>query len=266
MRKIKYFTTEITPDMEGRRVRVAGWVVKIRDLGKVVFVRIRDREGEAQIIFKKGIVTDDLLTLAKELTPASAIVVEGVVKRANTAEGYEIVPEKIYVSPADTPLPIDIFQETTELSKRINYRSLDLRIHRSSAIFRIKAIIASAFREFLESNGFVEIHTPVIALYVAEGGANVFTVDYFGRKVYLRQSPQLYKQLMAGALEKVFEVGPAFRAEPSFTIRHLTEFMSLDVEMAWIDGIEDLMDLLEDIIIHIMRRLRRDGKKFFYGY
>jgi len=249
--------------MEGRKVRIAGWVIRVRDLGKIVFVRIRDREGEAQIIFKKGLVDDDLITLAKNLNPASSIIVDGIVKKADTPEGFEILPETIYVIPSDAPLPVDLFQETTELDKRIRYRTLDLRILRNAGIFKLRSLLVNAFREFLLNNGFVEIHTPVIALYVAEGGANVFQVDYFGRKAYLRQSPQLYKQLMAGALERVFEIGPAFRAEPSYTIRHLTEFTSLDVEMAWIEGVEDLLDLLEDLMIYIIRKVRYEGRKIF---
>ncbi|MHA1589844.1 MAG: aspartate--tRNA(Asn) ligase [Candidatus Njordarchaeales archaeon] len=263
MRKLKYFSNEISPDMRGKRVRVAGWVIRIRDLGKIVFVRLRDREGELQVIFKKGEVSDDLIRLAKELNPASAIIVDGIIREANTAEGFEIVPQSVYVVPAEAPLPIDLFKETTELDKRIRYRTLDLRILRNAAIFKIRSLIVNSFREFLLSNNFVEIHTPVIALYVAEGGANVFQVDYFKRKAYLRQSPQLYKQLMAGALERVFEIGPAFRAEPSYTIRHLTEFTSLDVEMAWINDVEDLMDLLEDIVIYIIRKVRIEGQKIF---
>jgi len=263
MRKIKYFASELSPKMDGMRVRVAGWATRIRDLGNIVFIRVRDREGEFQIICKKGEVDDSLLKLAKKITPASAIIAEGILRIAKNKEGFEIVPEKLYGNIADSPLPIDIFQETTELDKRIDYRTLDLRILKHNAIFRIKSIIANAFREYLLKNGFVEIHTPAIGLYVAEGGANVFEVKYFDKKAYLRQSPQIYKQLMTGALEKVFEVGPAFRAEPSYTIRHLTEFISLDVEMAWIRDIEDLLDLLEDILIYIFKRLDESGRKFF---
>ena len=263
MRKLKFFTSELSPDMDGMQVRVAGWVVKVRSIGKIIFVVLRDREGEVQVIFKQNEVPNELFQLAKSLTSMSAIVVDGILRKANTKEGFEIVPKNVTVVHSETPLPIDVFQETTELSKRINYRSLDLRVIKHAAIFRLRSIIVDAFREILIKNGFVEIQTPVIALYVAEGGANVFQVDYFGRKAYLRQSPQIYKQLMAGALEKVFEIGPAFRAEPSYTIRHLTEFISLDVEIAWIDGVEDLMDLLEDIVIHITTRVRNDGKKYF---
>ena len=262
MRKLKYFASEISPQMEGMLVRVAGWVVKVREIGKIVFIILRDREGELQVIFKKNEVPDELFEMAKNITIMSAMIVDGKVRKAATKKGFEIVPLRVEVIPSDTPLPIDIFQETTELNKRINYRTLDMRIHKHAAIFRLRAIILDAFREIMKQYDFVEIQSPVIAVYVAEGGANVFRVNYFDRAAYLRQSPQLYKQLMAGAFERVFEIGPAFRAEPSYTIRHLTEFISLDVELAWISGVEDLLDLLEDIMIHIIAKVRNEGKRY----
>jgi len=262
MRKLKYFTTEISPDMHGMLVRVAGWVVKVREVGKIIFLIIRDREGEVQVIFKKNEVPEELFETARNITIMSAIIVDGKVRKAPTKNGFEIVPLRVEIIPSDAPLPIDIFYETTELNKRINYRTLDMRIHKHAAIFRLRSIILDAFREIMKQYDFVEIQSPVIAIYVAEGGANVFRVDYFNRPAYLRQSPQLYKQLMAGAFERVFEIGPAFRAEPSYTIRHLTEFISLDVELAWINGVEDLLDLLEDIMIHIISRVRSEGQKY----
>ena len=263
MEKLKYFTNELSPEMDGMKVRVAGWVVKTRVLGKIVFVRLRDREGECQIIFKKGEVKDEYFEIAKEFTPLTALIVEGTLRKAKSKEGFEIVPEKIDYNMAETPLPIDIFKETTELEKRIQYRTLDLRTPKSVAIFKIKSIISNAYREYLASQGFVEIHTPNIGIYVAEGGANVFRIQYFDKPAYLRQSPQLYKQMMAGALEKVFEVGPAFRAEPSHTVRHLTEFTSMDAEMAWIRDHYDLMKVLEDLLEYIIRKVRSEAEEEF---
>ncbi|MGQ4891085.1 MAG: aspartate--tRNA(Asn) ligase [Candidatus Njordarchaeia archaeon] len=263
MEKLKYFTNELDPKMDGTKVRVAGWVVKIRKVGKIVFIRLRDREGECQVIFKKGEVPDDLVQTAANFTPLTALIVEGTLRKANSKEGFEIVPEKIYYNLAETPLPIDIFKGTTELDKRIKYRTIDLRTPRSAAIFKIKSTIANAYREYLISQGFVEIHTPNIGIYVAEGGANVFRIDYFNKPAYLRQSPQLYKQMMAGALERVFEVGPAFRAEPSHTVRHLTEFVSLDAEIAWIRNHFDVMGILEDLLEFIIRKVRKENVEEF---
>ena len=249
--------------MDGVKVRVAGWVVKVRKVGKIVFVRLRDREGECQIIFKKGEAPDDLIQVASNFTPLTALIVEGKIRRANSKEGFEIVPEKIEYNLSETPLPIDIFKGTTELDKRIKYRTIDLRTPKSVAIFKIKSTIANAYREYLISQGFIEIHTPNIGIYVAEGGANVFRIDYFNKPAYLRQSPQLYKQMMAGALERVFEVGPAFRAEPSHTVRHLTEFVSLDAEIAWIRDHYDVMSVLEGVLEHVIRKVRKENIEEF---
>ena len=159
MRKLKFFTSELSPDMDGMQVRVAGWVVKVRSVGKIIFVVLRDREGEVQVIFKQNEVPNELFQLAKSLTSMSAIVVDGILRKANTKEGFEIVPKNVTVVHSETPLPIDVFQETTELSKRINYRSLDLRVIKHAAIFRLRSIIVDAFREILIKNGFVAERT-----------------------------------------------------------------------------------------------------------
>ena len=263
MDKVKFFTNELSPEMDGQTVRIGGWVTKIRKVGKIKFIRLRDREGECQVIFKKGEVSDELFNIVDKFTPQTALIVEGRIRRANSKEGFEIVPSNIQYSISEAPLPVDVFKGTTELDKRIKYRTLDLRTPRGVAIFKIKSIIANAYREYLLSQGFIEIHTPNIGIYVAEGGANVFRVEYFDRAAYLRQSPQLYKQMMAGALERVFEVGPAFRAEPSHTIRHLTEFISLDAEMAWIRDHHDVMAVLEGLMEFIIKKLRDEGNECF---
>ncbi len=264
MKKIKWFAKELSPNMDGERVRVAGWVVRTRDLGKIVFVIVRDSTGEFQLTFKKGVVSDELLNIAKKLTTASAIITEGVIRKAKTKFGFEIIPEKIEVNFSATPLPVDIIGATeTELSKRIKWRTLDLRRPKAVAIFKIRSLVVAAIREFFIKNNFVEIHTPSIGIYSAEGGADVFEVKYFDKKAYLRQSPQLYKQLLVGALEKVFEISPAWRAEPHWTTRHLCEFISVDAEIAWINGIDDVLDVLEDLIIYTLEKVRKEGKGCF---
>lgn len=260
---IKIFSSELGPHLDGKIVRVAGWVYKIRIVGKIVFLRVVDREGDFQIIIKRGEVPDEIFEKAKELTPMTAVIVEGRVRKANTKGGFEIVPLSLNYNLASTPLPVDVFKGTTELDKRVKYRTLDLRDPKNAAIFKIKSIISNAYREFLLSKGFVEIHTPSIGVYVAEGGANVFEIKYFDRKAYLRQSPQLYKQLMAGALERVFEIGPAFRAEPSHTVRHLTEFTSMDAEIAWIRDHYDVMEVLENTVKYIIETVSEKGKEEF---
>jgi len=247
----------------GKYVRVCGWIRHVRDLGKLVFWRIIDSTGETQVVFKRGEVAEDMLKIAKKAALMSAVIVEGVVRKAKTKGGKEIVPEKVKVMPSEPVLPIDPIGETSELALRLNYRTLDLRNPRRYAIFRIRSTIAQGFREYFYGKGFVEIHTPSISLYVAEGGADVFEVRYFDRRAYLCQSPQLYKQLAVGGLERVFEIVPAFRAEKHWTIRHLCEFTSMDIEVAWIEDIEPLLRYAEEVIVHIFKKLREDAVKEF---
>lgn len=256
----KRFSTSITPEVQ--KVTVGGWVKSVRDLGSIVFVILNDREGSLQLTFKEGDVPTDMLETAKELTHSSAVMAKGKVREANNDYGFEIIPETLTVNKAEAPLPVDIFKGTSGLRQRIKWRMLDLR-GKDRAIFRVRALISKAFEDFLLARDFVRIDTPVLSPYATEGGADVFKVKYFDRESYLRQSPQLYKQLMAASLEKVFEIGPAFRAEPSHTTRHLTEFTSLDLEMAWIEGIGELLDLAEEMFKHIFQFLTNEGRQFF---
>lgn len=256
----KVFSTSITPDME--EVKVGGWVTNVRDIGSIVFVIVSDREGSLQLTFKEGEVPKKTIKTARNLTPSSTIMARGKVRKANNDFGFEIIPEEIKINKADSPLPVDIFKGTSKLSQRIKWRTLDLR-GKNKAIFRVRSQISKAFEEFLRNREYVQINTPIISPYATEGGADVFEVSYFDRSAYLRQSPQLYKQLMAASLGRVFEIGPAFRAEPSHTTRHLTEFISLDLEKAWIDDIEELLELAEDLFHHIFTHLQDECARFF---
>ncbi len=247
----------------GREVRVCGWVLRQRIVGKIIFWRIVDSTGETQVIFKRGEVPDDLFEKAKKVTLMSAVEIRGIVRPAKTKGGKEIIPKEVTIIPTDPILPIDPLNRTSTLSQRLNYRSIDLRDPKISSIFHIRSLIAQAFREYLLSQGFVEIHTPAISIYSAEGGADVFEVKYFDKTAYLRQSPQLYKQLAVSGLERVFEIGPAFRAEKHWTIRHLCEFTSMDIEVAWINDIQPLLELAEETIKYIFEKLRSEGKKYF---
>ncbi|HZM25586.1 MAG TPA: aspartate--tRNA(Asn) ligase, partial [Anaerolineales bacterium] len=159
---------------------------------------------------------------------------------------------------SDPILPIDIFGTTeTEVDKRLDWRFLDLRQPENQLIFRIQTTVEMAMREFWISNGFVEIHTPKIMGSPSEGGAELFTLEYFGQTASLAQSPQFYKQMaMAAGMDRVFEIGPAFRADPSFTPRHSTEFTSVDMEMSWIDSHHDIMEFEEAWLCHILKTVK----------
>ncbi len=247
----------------GKNVVLAGWVEKIKFLGKLSFITLRDREGKIQLTFLKKKFPD--FEKIKNLTVESVVLVEGEVKKSKLKSGAnEVVVSKMDIlNKAKTPLPISIHDKNieTEFSKRLDNRFLDLRNSRNLAIFKIRQEIFSALREFFRKEDFIEVHTPKISESGAEGGATLFAFDYFNKKAYLSQSQQLYKQIMmAAGFEKVFEIGPSFRAEKSHTIRHVAEFSHLDVEMSFIDSYEDVFSVGERMLVYVLRKVKRECK------
>jgi nondiscriminating aspartyl-tRNA synthetase len=230
------------PHLEGRRIRLAGWVHRIRDLGGVRFLILRDRAGLAQAVVPGDL---DMGDVGCEWV----IALEGDVRReARAPRGYEVLAERLEaISPAQTP-PVEIFRPPEAAGHRLqtllDNRAVSLRIPEVLDVFRVQAEILRAFRSYMRSQGFAEIKTPKLVLAGAEGGSSVFEVKYFDGKAYLGQSPQFYKQIMVGSgLERVFEVGQAYRAEKSETSRHTTEFVSLDFEMGFIESEQDVIDM-----------------------
>ncbi len=239
----------------GKKYVVAGWVDTIRVHGKLVFVVLRDRTGKMQLVVKKN-VSETAWREAKKLSPESVIGARGTLVESKAAlGGREIVVEELVVYSRAEPLPIDIKDPSkTTLAKRLDWRFLDLRHPRNQLIFLVEAEMARAAREFFHSSGFVEIYTSKIVGAATEGGAEVFSIVYFDRPAFLAQSPQLYKQMgVIAGFEKVFEVGPAFRAEPHHTTRHLTEYTSVDFEMGFIDSYEDVMKVAENAVLSMIR-------------
>lgn len=252
-------TKEIMPEMDGKDVKVGGWLQDSRNLGGIVFGILRDRYGTVQITARKK-DNPELARIIAETPRESVIFVIGKVARSDkTPRGLEIIPSKISVeSPAESPLPLGVVDKVgAELDTRLNNRYIDLRKTEISKIFEIKSEVLFAIRSYLRSLGFIEVQTPKIGAAGAEGGSTLFKVDYFGKEAYLAQSPQLYKQnLMAAGFDKVYEIGPAFRAEASDTVRHLAEFTSLDIEMSFIESSEDVMDVAQGITYEAMRHLK----------
>jgi nondiscriminating aspartyl-tRNA synthetase len=239
----------------GERVRLAGWVHNVRLLGAANFLRLRDASGVSQAFFQKH----EAEQLAG-LLPESVVEVEGtVVAEAQAPGGFELHQPKVTVlSPVTEGLPFPINKPVlnTHLDTFLNYAPFGLRhLHRRAA-FRLSAGIMAGFRHSLDTLGFVEIATPKIVASATESGANVFTLDYFGRPAYLAQSPQFYKQMMVGVFERVYEVGPVFRAEPHATVRHTNEYVSLDAEMGFIRDHFDVMDVLTRVVRDILAHLR----------
>ncbi len=223
-----------TPSHAGGAVRLMGWVSRIRVLGGIVFLELRDRSGSVQVVVRRGAPCFDL---ARRLSRDYVVAVEGEVRREERAPGgVEVVASRVSVlNEAEKPLPLDYSKSGNPLNLRLDWRFLDLRSPRSQAVMRALAEAAHAVREYFRSQGFLEIFTPKIIGQASEGGADVFPLVYFGREAFLAQSPQLYKQLMmATGVERVYEIGVAFRAEEHRGPRHLCEFRSIDYEVSFV--------------------------------
>lgn len=253
----------LTGGME-RVVRTEGTVHTIRNMGDLVFVVLRKREGLLQCVWTEEKSPMSLQRI-KELKEASAIRVQGIVTANEKApNGIEVLLQEVTVlsEPAESmPIPIAKWKMNTTLETNLNLRPISLRNLRERAKFRIQEGIVRGFRDFLYEQGFTEIHTPKIGAKGAEGGANIFRLDYFHRPAVLEQSPQFYKQMMVGVFDRVFETAPVFRAEKHNTKRHLNEYTSLDFEMGFIDGFEDIMAMETGALQNIMKVLIRDYQK-----
>jgi nondiscriminating aspartyl-tRNA synthetase len=237
----------------GERVTVRGWVQVVRDQKRVQFVVVRDETGQLQTVLGKDEEPSALNELLSALTSESAVTVTGTIVADERVKlgGLELQLEAVEVdSPAEPEVPI---APDSALDKRIDWRYLDLRRPDRKLIFEVQTTVEHAMRDFWSKQGFIEIHTPKLMGSASESGAELFKVEYFERMAYLAQSPQFYKQMaMAAGFGKVFEVGPVFRANPSFTSRHDTEFTSVDVELSWIDSHEDVMAFEESWLAHVL--------------
>ena len=246
-----YFSTQITPRLAGKEVIVMGRVVDMRDLGGIKFFILSDITGVIQITTPKAKTDKKLLAKIDELTKESSVAVKGKVVAAKQApKGVEVLPLEIRIlNLASTPLPLDPRGRVkANLDTRLDARGLDLRRSESIAIFKIRHQALQTMREFMISHDFIEVHTPKIVATATESGAALFPVSYFDREAFLSQSPQLYKEVLTGCFERVFEVGPIFRAEEHDTPRHLNEAISIDIEAAYATA-DDVMEILEELIV-----------------
>ena len=252
-----HYSVDVKPELDGQEVTLFGWVQEIRDLGGIRFIILQDREGTVQLTVPRKKVSSEVLSKANALQKRYSIGVRGVAKKTDiTPRGVEVIPKEIKIfSTASPQLPIDITGKVSaKLDVRLDARALDLCREENLAIFKIQHTAVEAIREFLFERGFIEVHTPRIIASATEGGAALFPVEYFETKAFLAQSPQLYKEQLVMSLERVFEVGPFFRAEESHTRRHLSEFVSIDIEQAFADA-EDVMQLLEQLMQHTCKEV-----------
>ncbi len=253
-----HFTSQVVPELEGAEVVVMGYVGNIRDLGSLKFFTLHDREGYLQITAPKGKVGEEILAWIDQLTPQSCVAVRGRVIRARQApRGVEVVPLEVkLLNPALSPLPLEPTGKIkSNLDTRLDSRLLDLRRPRQVAIFKIKHEIVRIARDFLTRKGFLEVQTPKIVATATESGAALFPVTYFEREAFLSQSPQLYKEVLTGCFDRVFEIGPIFRAEEHDTPRHLNETTSIDLEAAFVSQ-EEVMGILEEMLVEIFTGIR----------
>jgi len=231
-------------------VSVAGWVDTVRDQKKVQFVVLRDESGAAQLVHPRPEEVDPLADVISGLAAGTHVRVTGELKLDERVKlgGLEIKISTLEVETAaiaETPIAAD-----SSIDKRMDWRFLDLRHPRNNLIFRIETTLEHAMRTYWINHGFIELHTPKLMASASESNAELFELEYFETKAYLAQSPQFFKQMAQSAgFGKIFEIGPVFRADPSFTSRHATEFISVDTEISWIDSHEDVMRMQEELLV-----------------
>lgn len=253
----------IEPDMDGERAIVMGWVEDIRDLGGIKFFILQDSAGKVQITAPEAKVEEKIFDEIDSLSKESAVAVKGEIAESEQAPGgVEIIPSEIRdLNPAETPLPLDpTGRVKADMDTRLDARLLDLRRPKPAAIFKIKHETMRIIREELTSRGLIEVTTPKIVGTATETGAILFPISYFDKEAFLSQSPQLYKEILTGSLEKVFEIGPIFRAEEHDTRYHLNEVLSADIEMGFANK-EDVMEVLEELVIRIFDSVAGGAEK-----
>jgi aspartyl-tRNA synthetase len=258
-----HYAKEIKPELDEKRVVVGGWVRSIREHGKLKFLILEDRSGRVQITTKKGEVSDSTFKQISSLGKEWVILVTGKVRKNSEApNGVEVIPIKIDVlnKPVKV-LPLD-FKVKAELDKRLDWRALDLRDPKKLAIFKIQSKLVEGMEEYLRKSGFIQVFTPCLIGAASEGGADVFPVKYFDRKAFLRQDPQLHRELLiAAGFDKIFDLGPSWRAEPSHTPRHLCEHRGCAVEFAFIRDETDTIRVEEELIIFALKKVKQGCKE-----
>jgi nondiscriminating aspartyl-tRNA synthetase len=245
----------------GKKIKIAGWVNSRRDHGKIVFLDLRDKSGILQVVLDskmaEGIKEEDVLEVEGEVKKRPKEMINPKLETGSV----ELKAEKIRILAKSQKLPFDIKNLKLSLPKLLDFRPLTLRNEKQRAIFRVQREIIDSFRRTMKNLGFFEFEAPAIVASATEGGAEVFHINYFDKDAYLAQSPQLYKQILVSVFEGVFTVCKAFRAEPSMTTRHLTEYISLDCEMGFIESWEDLLEVCEMVIKNIFSDVEKNCRK-----
>ncbi len=259
-----HYSAELASSIGKAEVVIMGWVASRRDHGNIQFIVLRDSYGEIQITVKKRECSDSLFQLAKDIKEHSSIGVRGKVRlQEKVPNGVEIVPIEIRafsIARRAAPFLVQSKASTVGIDTRLDLRAVDLRRNYLGSIFRIRQTVLNSIRAFLSEQKFIEVNTPKMIATATEGGAALFPIFYYDREAFLAQSPQLYKEQLTMAFERIFEIGPIFRAEPSRTNRHLSEAISVDIECAFVDY-NDVMSLLERMILRIINTIKEKNQE-----
>jgi aspartyl-tRNA synthetase len=255
-----HYSRDVSPELDGKEIIVMGWVRELRDMGKLKFIKLADREGFVQITAKEGLVKSNTIEKIETLGREDVVAIKGTVKANKEApNGVEIIPIELkIINVSESPLPLELETKKTpaDLTTRLNARVLDLRKPENLAIFKIQAKIIEGMQTFLNKNGFVQVYTPSLIGGSSEGGSDMFEIPYFGKRAYLRQDPQLHRELLIVAgLEKIYDLGPSWRAEKSHTVYHLCEHRTCAPEISFIRDEVDTIRLEENLMIATLKHI-----------
>lgn len=257
------YSSDIDPSFEGKIVTLMGWVSSVRDHGNIQFIMLRDKEGDLQVIAKKGQCSDDIYYQISKIREHTSMAIRGkVISQKKAPNGVEIMPLelKIFSIPIKAPPFMIQHKDPAGIDTRLDFRAIDLRRKHLQNIFIIRDSVLKFTREFLANERFIEVNTPKIIATASEGGTALFPIFYYDREAFMAQSPQIYKEQLTLSFENVFEIGPIFRAEPSRTNRHLSEATSIDIEKAFVDY-NDIMIMLEKFIKYVIKSLKENNPK-----
>ncbi len=262
--KRTHYSNELKQSI-GKEATVEGWVHDVRLMGGINFILVRDFEGILQVTIPKSKATPEIMKTLEKLHNEDVVIIKGIVQETTkTKSGVEILPKKIdVIVKSESILPLDPRRVTkANLDTRLDWRSLDLRSPESLAIFKISSKFMTAIEEYMANNKFMKVFTPSIIGGISEGGSEVFSVVYFDKHVFLRQDPQLHRELLVGGgFEKIYEMGPSWRAEKSHTIRHMTEHRTIAAEVAFIEDEHDIMRIEEEMVVYVLEKVKKDCKE-----
>jgi nondiscriminating aspartyl-tRNA synthetase len=257
------YSNEISPSLDGKEVIVMGWVSSVRDHGNLIFMMITDKNGDIQITAKKDACNEEIRQEIVKLKEQSSVAIKGIIKPSNKApHGAEIAPLEMKIfSQAEKIAPFTSQAKTVaNIDTRLEIRAVDLRRNILQHVFKARSLVLKSIRDYLYEKEFVEVNTPKMIATATEGGAALFPIFYYNKEAFLAQSPQLYKEQLTMSFEKVFEIAPIFRAEPSRTNRHLSEAISIDLEEAFADY-NDIMKHIENIVKRVVLTVRNYNEK-----